>query len=90
MYDEDELELGLGASSRRPPGDGASDAESAGSGADSDSDHVDPETLIEQAYLHDPNRDANTRRGKPRVELRRLTSWQTSKSNGGRSCWSGR
>ena len=83
-YDEDEIGVAASSMSRiRVLGDGESDAESAGFGAESEP--LDPETLIEQAYLRDPtvfNRVPNTRRGKARIELRRLTGWADEQLEG--------
>ncbi len=72
VYDEDEIRVGV--NSIRLLGDGESDtdpfSESNVSGAEPEP--LDPETVIEQTYLRDPSvfdRDANTRRGKARIEL---------------------
>jgi len=46
---------------------------------------LDPETVVEQAYLQDPSvfdRDANTRHGKARMELLNLTDWADEQIKG--------
>ena len=81
-YDEDEI--AVGTSRIRPLGDEQSDADSS-SGSGTESEPLDPETVIEQAYFYDPSvfgRDASTRRGKARVELRNLTGWADEQIEG--------
>src|SRR5258707_15054898 len=71
--DEDEFAV---RTSRIPLlGDEESDADSYADSSN-EPEPLDPETVIEQGYLQDPRvfyRDANTRRGKARIELRNLT-----------------
>ncbi len=79
--DEDEFAV---RTSRIPLlGDEESDADS--SDSSNEPEPLDPETVIEQAYLQDPSvfyRDANTRRGKARIELRNLTGWADEQIEG--------
>jgi activating signal cointegrator complex subunit 2 len=87
VYDEDDI--GVGANSIRLLGDGESDTDPSTESDVSDAEHdpLDPETVIEQAYLRDPavfDRDGNTRRGIARIELRRLTGWADEQIEGWR------
>jgi hypothetical protein len=84
VQSDDEDEIGVGPSRIRLLGDGESDTDASES---TDSEPTDPETIIEQAYLRDPgifDRDANTRRGKGRIELRKLTGWADEQIEGWR------
>jgi activating signal cointegrator complex subunit 2 len=83
VYDEDEI--ALGESRIRPLGDEESEADSFSGDSATESEPLDPETIIEQAYLRDPTvfyRDASTRRGRARIELRSLTGWADEQIEG--------
>ncbi|KAG8216861.1 hypothetical protein J3R82DRAFT_7126 [Butyriboletus roseoflavus] len=75
-----------GASTIKVVGDG----EDSGDEQVSEEDGVDPskpETILELAYLGDPklfDRDAETRRGKPRAELKQQTGWTDEQIEGWR------
>ena len=81
-YDEDEV--AVRASRIRLLADEESDADSSDN-SDTEPEPLVPETVIERAYLQDPivfDRDANTRHGKARTELRNLTGWADEQIEG--------
>jgi activating signal cointegrator complex subunit 2 len=88
MHDDNEIGVGTSAMGRiRLLGDGESDTDSSESNESSGAGPkpLDAETIIEQAYLRDASVfdwNANTRRGKGRVELRNLTGWADEQVEG--------
>ena len=81
---DEEDEIALRTNRIRLLGDERSDSDSSDDSGN-EPEPLDPETVIEQAYLQDPSvfyRDANTRRGKARTELRNLTGWADEQIEG--------
>lgn len=71
---DDDLD-GAGASTVKIPGDGEDSGDEEGS-EERGVDPIKPETILELAYIRDPklfDRDAQTRRSKPRTDLKQQT-----------------